>query len=78
MKRHRDALGRFEKAPPPKPRTEYRIVTIAGGQVTREWPWRDSERRAMDDAVNAKVASYDETAREWYLAVPVSLQKRKV
>ncbi|PZQ50216.1 MAG: hypothetical protein DI555_23265 [Novosphingobium pentaromativorans] len=37
-------------------------------------PWRDSIQDATDDAIELGLASWDESRREWYLAVPVALQ----
>ncbi|MFC0205807.1 hypothetical protein [Novosphingobium soli] len=36
-------------------------------------PWRSSIDEAMADAIDLKLASWDESEREWFLAVPVDL-----
>ncbi len=36
-------------------------------------PWRSSIDEAMADAIKLKLASWDESEREWFLAVPVEL-----
>jgi hypothetical protein len=40
--------------------------------------WRDNYQHALDDAIGAGLASYDESRREHYLAVPVSIEKQKL
>ena len=37
--------------------------------------WRDSFDHALDDAILAGLASYDEDRREYYIAVPVAIEK---
>ena len=36
-------------------------------------PWRSSIDEAIADAVELELASWDESKREWFLAVPVDL-----
>jgi hypothetical protein len=36
-------------------------------------PWRETREQAMEDAVGQKLASWDETKREHFLAVPVDI-----
>lgn len=36
-------------------------------------PWRPSIDEAMADAIELDLASWDESEREWFLAVPVDL-----
>lgn len=75
---YRDRVtGRFAKAPI-KPVYKYRIICKAGDRITRDTPWRSSKALAMDDARSEGLASYDEERREWYIAVPVSLESRKI
>lgn len=80
LSRPRDHLGRFasEWPPPPKPQPRYRIIVTVGGRVTRSTSWRETEDQAMADAKNLRLASYDEERREWYLAVPVSMEIAKI
>jgi len=40
-------------------------------------PWRDSQAEAMADAIALELASWDESRREWFLAVPVRLDVRR-
>lgn len=74
--RWRDGRGKFITAPPPPPvpvpLTEYRIVTFG----TPRSPWRKTKDAAMGDAIRLHLASWDESRREHYLAVPVSMQSR--
>lgn len=76
--KYRDRVtGRFAKAPI-KPVYEYRIVCEAGERITRSTPWRATRQEAERDARAEGLASYDEERREWYLAVPVRLDSRKI
>jgi hypothetical protein len=36
--------------------------------------WRDTFDEAKDDAIAAGLASYDQSRREYFLAVPVAIQ----
>lgn len=36
--------------------------------------WRDTFQHAKDDAIRLGLASYDESRREYYLAVPVRIE----
>jgi hypothetical protein len=38
--------------------------------------WRNSFQAAKGDAIRADLASYDETQREYFLAVPVRIEKK--
>lgn len=49
----------------------YRITTFGRPRA----PWRDSVDEAMQDAIALELASWDESKREWYLAVPVGLER---
>ncbi|KPH60219.1 hypothetical protein ADT71_20615 [Novosphingobium sp. ST904] len=40
-------------------------------------PWRPSIDEAMADAIKLKLASWDESRQEWFLAVPVDLATGK-
>lgn len=37
--------------------------------------WRETFQHAKDDAILAGLASYDESRREYYLAVPVAIER---
>ncbi|EJU11741.1 hypothetical protein LH128_17377 [Sphingomonas sp. LH128] len=50
-------------------RARFRIAVF--GQA--RGPWRPSIDDAMADAIKLELASWDESQREWYLAVPVEL-----
>ena len=39
--------------------------------------WRDTFEHAKDDAIAAGLASYDESRREYFIAVPVAIQTRR-
>lgn len=39
-------------------------------------PWRSSKAEALNDARALELASYDRSKREWFLAVPVEMQRR--
>jgi hypothetical protein len=54
--------------------TERFRITVFGRPRS---PWRDSDEEAMADAVALELASWDASRREWFLAVPVSLQSRR-
>lgn len=41
-------------------------------------PWRGSIEEAKADAIALELASWDASKREWFLAVPVEVQSRKV
>jgi len=53
--------------------TRYQIAVF--GQPRS--PWRSSIDEAMADAIALDLASWDESEREWFLAVPVDLVSRK-
>lgn len=40
-------------------------------------PWRDSFEEAKADAIALELASWDESKREWFLAVPVGVQSKQ-
>lgn len=73
--RWRDRHGKFITAPPPRhvEITEYRIVVFGKARS----PWRQSWDAALEDAIQAGLASWDESKQEHYLAVPVRMQSRK-
>lgn len=77
---YRDSLGRFavRPSPPekPKPPTWYRVAARRGSLVVPRGPWRASRDRAMQDAIQKELASYDRQRREHYLAVPVIIESR--
>lgn len=54
-------------------RYQYRIAVF--GEARAEW--RDSYDAAMADAIRLGLASWDETQREHFLAVPVEMERRK-
>lgn len=39
-------------------------------------PWRDSHKHAMEDAIALKLASWDASAREWFLSAPVDIERQ--
>lgn len=39
-------------------------------------PWRNTHAEAMDDAKALKLASWDASAREWFLSAPVDIEKQ--
>ena len=41
-------------------------------------PWRSSHEEAMADAIALELASWDASRREWFLAVPVGIQTKRV
>ena len=51
---------------------QFRIATLGEPRA----PWRDSYAEAMADAKALELASYDRSRREWFLAVPVEMQRR--
>lgn len=80
--RWRDTRGRFASAPQrtqiaapepvEQPLTEYCIAVFDEPRT----PWRTQRKDAMRDAIREKLASWDNEAREHYLAVPVSMLTR--
>jgi hypothetical protein len=40
--------------------------------------WRDTFEQAKDDAIAAGLASYDQSRREYFLAVPVAIQTERI
>jgi len=56
------------------PAMEYRIAVFGKPRA----PWRATSDEAMADAIALELASWDASEREWFLAVPVGLQSRKV
>lgn len=40
--------------------------------------WRDTYEQAKDDAIAAGLVSYDESLGEYFIAVPVSIEKQKL
>jgi hypothetical protein len=40
--------------------------------------WRDTFNQAKRDAIRAGLASYDESRREYFLAVPVAIERSSV
>lgn len=73
----RDAKGRFAPLPAgplpmvPAPAPRRWQVTVFG---TPRAPWRDSRAAAMRDAIRLDLASWDESRREYFLAVPVAIR----
>jgi hypothetical protein len=51
-------------------RTRYRVTVFDEPRGE----WRDTFDDAKDDAIAAGLASYDESQREYYLAVPVAIE----
>lgn len=74
--RWRNRFGQFAKAQPapPVPREEF-CVAVFGEPKS---PWRAKRSDAMIDAIRAALASWDESAGEHYLAVPVEIRRRTV
>lgn len=72
--RWRDRFGRFARPRPPEPRPveEFRIVVFGKARTA----WRTTREAAMTDAIREGLASWDASAREHYLAVPVEMQRR--
>lgn len=55
-------------------KTRYRVTVFDEPRG----PWRDTFDHAKDDAIAAGLASYDESEGEYYLAVPVSIEREKL
>lgn len=72
--RWRDHSGRFAKPPPPEPRDQFRIAVFGEPRT----PWRATRDAAMVDAIREGLASWDESKREHFLAVPAAMQRREV
>lgn len=72
--RWRNRFGQFAKPQPapPEPRDEFRIAVFDEPKT----PWRATKQAAMTDAIRLGLASWDESKREHYLAVPVSMKRR--
>ncbi len=51
----------------------FRIVVFGEPRT----PWRESRQEAIDDAIAAKLATWDGSKREWFLAVPVAIQSER-
>lgn len=51
---------------------EFRVTVF--GKPRGEW--RPTFERAKRDAIKLELASWDESKREWYLAVPVAIERR--
>jgi len=56
----------------PDPRQQFRVAVFDEPRGE----WRDSSGEARWDAINLGLASWDDEKREYYLAVPVTLQRR--
>ena len=56
------------------PAARYRVTVF--DQPRGEW--RDTFDQAKDDAIVAGLASYDESRREYFLAVPVAIQTERI
>lgn len=56
--------------------TPYRYRVTVFGDPRGEW--RDTYEQAKDDAIGAGLASYDESRGEYFIAVPVSIEKQKL
>lgn len=54
-------------------RTRYRVTVFDKPRG----PWRDTFDHAKNDANAAGLASYDESRREYFIAVPVAIQTRR-
>ena len=76
--KHRDASGRFARRPEPvpvrkpQPIRRFRVRTLTGPRSD----WLDTYQAAHDEAVRLGLASFDQSRREHYLAVPVSIESR--
>lgn len=51
---------------------QFRIATLGKPRA----PWRDSQEAAMNDAIRLNLASWDQSKRQHFLAVPVEMQRR--
>jgi len=51
---------------------EFRVTVFGEPRA----PWRSSRDQALRDAINLDLASWDGSRREWFLAVPVSIERR--
>ncbi|MGW8135399.1 hypothetical protein ACWGNZ_07145 [Sphingomonas zeae] len=56
--------------------TRYRYRVTVFNNPRSEW--RDTYEQAKDDAIAAGLASYDESLGEYFIAVPVSIEKQKL
>ena len=56
------------------PAARYRVTVF--DQPRGEW--RETFDQAKDDAIVAGLASYDESRREYFLAVPVAIQTERI
>ncbi len=56
--------------------TRYRYRVTVFDEPRGEW--RDTAQHAKDDAIAAGLASWDESERAYYLAVPVSIEREAV
>ena len=54
--------------------TRYRVTVFDDPRG----PWRDSFDEAKDDAIAGGLASYDQSRREYFLAVPVAIETERI
>lgn len=71
---HRDHIGRFAKAPPPKPRPWYRVTVQLPRLFKPRGPWRETWAQAAQDAVDEGLGSWDRRAETYVLPVPAVIQ----
>ena len=57
----------------PNSRYEYRVTVFREPRA----PWRDSFAEAKWDAIQQELASWDDTAKEHFIAVPVAIERRQ-
>jgi hypothetical protein len=67
----------FEATRPlPAPGIRFRYCITVFGEL--RGPWRDTAAQAIDDAITLELASWDESQKQHFLAVPVGLKVEKV
>jgi len=72
--RSRPARGqRPQIAFAPHPTHQFRLCVFDDPRA----PWRESAAEAKQDAIRLGLASWDESEREHFLAVPVRIERRK-
>ena len=67
--------ARIERRPadsyPVKVDGPFRVIVFGRPRA----PWRDTRKEAMQDAIDLELASYDRSQHEWFLAVPVEIER---
>ena len=74
---HRVRVEDLEDSRPlPSPGVRFRhCITVFGEQRA---PWRNSVAHAVEDAIALELASWDESQKQHFLAVPVAIKTEKV